>query len=118
MSRPKKTAEERMTERIVFKVRPSDYLQAVILADKAGMTLSAYARQQFMFGRVIIKETRKLDYAAFEQLRRIGVNLNQITRRMHQTDRISPELDRICELLETVLMDNIDDLQSKKRPKL
>lgn len=118
MSRPKKSPDERLSKTVRFDLRPSDYLQAVILADKAGMTLTAYARQQFLFGRVVIRETRQLDYTAFDQLRRIGVNLNQITRRMHQTDRISPQLFTVCDLLETILMESVDDLQSKKGPKL
>lgn len=118
MARPKKSIAERLSKPVRFDLRPSDFLHAVEAAEKAGMTLTAYARQQFLSGRVVIKQTRQLDYAAFNQLRSIGVNLNQIARKLHQTDKVSPNLDHICELLEKFLMDNIDDIQSKKGPKL
>ena len=43
------------------------------------MSLTDYARQQLLRGRVVVHKTRQLDHAVFDQLRRIGVNLNQLT---------------------------------------
>ena len=118
MARPKKLQEERLTERIKFDVRRSDFLHASEEAEKAGMTLTAYARQQFLHGRVVVKETRSLDFAASNELRRMGVNLNQIARKIHQTGKIPPELSRIFARIEQFLMENVDDIKGQKGPKL
>lgn len=108
MARPKKLPEQRLTERIKFDLRRSDFLRALQSAEKAGMTLTAFARQQFLRGRVVIKQTRQLDYAAFNQLRRIGVNLNQIARKFHQSGKPPKDLSDICLLVENFLKDHID----------
>ena len=114
MARPKKLQEERLTERIKFDVRRSDFLHASQNAEKAGMSLTAYSRQQFLKGRVVIKKTRHLDYAAYDQLRRIGVNLNQIARKFHMTGKTPKELSRVCVRIEKFLMEHIDVASSHK----
>ena len=114
MPRPKKSPEERLTNPVRFDLRPSDFLTALQSAEKAGMSLTAYARQQFLSGRVVIKQTRQLDYAAYDQLRRIGVNLNQIARKFHQSGKPPPELSRICLRIENFLLEHIDDTSSHK----
>ena len=109
MARPTKLLEDRLTERIKFDLRGSDFLAAIQAAEKAGMTLTGYARQQFLRGRVVIKQTRQLDYGAYDQLRRIGVNLNQIARKFHQSGKPPKELSRMCVLIEKYLKEHVDD---------
>ncbi|MCP4369663.1 MAG: MobC family plasmid mobilization relaxosome protein, partial [Deltaproteobacteria bacterium] len=120
MARPKKTQEERLTRRVKFDLTPSDYAQSLKDSQKAGMTLTAYARQQFLNGKVIIHKYRKLDYDTFEQLRRIGVNLNQLTRAVNQSGNIPDHrLSNICLRLEDVLSKTINDSDNnQKRNKL
>ena len=112
MARPRKSTDERLSERIRFDVCRSDFLRAAQHAEKAGMTLTAYARQQFLAGRVVVKQTRQLDHDTYDQLRRLGVNLNQLTRRFNQTDELPAGLPDLCTLIHRFLMENIDDLQS------
>mgnify|MGYP004003337493 CR=1 FL=1 len=120
MARPKKSKEERLTERVKFDLTRSDYVQALSNAEKAGLTLTAYAREQFLRGKVVIHQNRKLDHATFSELRRIGVNLNQLTRAVNQSGNIpDTRLSNICLQLEDVLLKTINDSDnSQKRNQL
>lgn len=115
MARPRKPTDERLTERIEFTVRRSDFLRAAEDAAKAHMTRTAFNRQLFLEGRVVIMQTRQLDYATYDQLRRIGVNLNQLTRRFNQTDEYPAGLSDLCALIHRFLMENIDDIKSHQK---
>lgn len=108
MARPRKSIDERLTERIEFAVCRSDFLRAAQDAEKAGMTRTAYARLKFLTGRVVVRQTRKLDHATYDQLRRIGVNLNQLTRLAHRDEKLPPALSELCALIQRFLMENID----------
>ncbi len=109
MARPKKSADERLTKRVKFDLTRTDYSKALQSANDAGMTLTTYARQQFLEGRVIIKQTRKLDHAVYDQLRRLGILLNQLTKTANATGKISPEIESLCKRIERFLAQNIDD---------
>ena len=113
MARPRKAQAERLTESVHFRVLPSDFLRAARAAENEGMSLTDYARQQLLTGRVIVKQTRQLDHAAYDQLRRIGVNLNQLTRLAHTKDIMPPPgLTEICALIERFLTEHIDGPES------
>ncbi len=109
MARPKKSKEERLTERVKFDLTRTDYAEALRSAEAAGMTLTAYARQQFLAGRVIIKQTRELDHAVYDQFRRLGILLNQLTKTSNITGKISPEIVQLSKRIERFLIQNIDD---------
>jgi hypothetical protein len=69
----------------------------------AGLTQSAYLRQAATTGRVIIRQARA-DFALVNQLRRIGVNLNQIAHAVHLASGAVPvELAALLAKLETAL---------------
>ena len=114
MARPKKAQAERLTESIHFRVVPSDFLRVARAAENAGISLTDYARQQLLTGRVIVHQTRKLDHAAYDQLRRIGVNLNQLTRLAHRDEKLPPALSELCALIQRFLMENVDGPESHK----
>ena len=108
MARPRKPPPERLTESVHFRVLPSDFLRVTKAAENAGMGLTDYARRQLLAGRVIVHQTRKLDHAAYDQSRRIGVNLNQLTRLAHTKDIMPPPgLSEVCTLIEQFLREHI-----------
>ncbi len=109
MARPKKSKEERLTELLVIRLSTSDYAKLAHVSEDAGITLSDYARQQILNGRVIIKQTRKLDHEAYDQLRRLGILLNQLTKTSNYTGKISPEIVQLSKRIEHFLINNIDD---------
>jgi len=116
MARPNKSAEERLTERIKFDICPSDYAKALQAAEDSGMSLTAYARQQFLKGKVVIHQYRKLDFETMNELRKIGVNVNQLARIANQTGNIpDTRLSNICLRLEDILLKNINDSERNQK---
>lgn len=103
MVRPTKDTAERRTETLAFRLTPAERLQIEETAHTAGMSASAYARIQSLSGKVVVQQSRTLDPEAFDQLRRIGVNLNQLTRLAHGKQEIPPGLSRLCEQIEQLL---------------
>lgn len=109
MARPKKSKEERLSARLECRLTANDYAKAVQASENAGISLTDYARQQILNGRVLIKQTRKLDHTVYDQLRRLGVLLNQLTKTSNYTGKISPEIVRLSNRIEHFLAQNIDD---------
>jgi hypothetical protein len=72
-------------------------------AVRAGLTPTEYARRQTLRGHVIITEARSLDPALFDEIRRIGVNLNQLARIANRDGRLPPELAKICAEIDRIL---------------
>ena len=68
---------------------------------------SEYVRQQALHGQIVIRQSQSLDPAVFDQLRRLGVNLNQLARLANIEGEISPKLDRLCSDIEAFLMKEI-----------
>ena len=69
------------------------------------MTLSEFARDMLLNGSVKVTRERRLDFATAEELRRIGVNLNQQTKKLNATGVMPIELRRVWAKLETILDD-------------
>ncbi len=103
MARPRKPAHDLRSETVKFTVKPSEYLRIQQAAAAAGESLSDYARSMILKGRVVVQQTRSLDHAVFDQIRRIGVNLNQAVRKLHATGRLPPELPRAAATIERLL---------------
>ncbi len=103
MARPRKPAHELRSETVKFTVKPSEYLRIQQAAAAAGESLSDYARSMILKGRVVVQQTRAVDHAVFDQVRRIGVNLNQAVRKLHATGRLPPELARAAATIERLL---------------
>lgn len=115
MARPKKERGALRAGRIAFRLTEAENMQIEEAARKAEMTPSEYARMQALEGRVIVSQNRTLDAAVFDELRRIGVNLNQLTRLAHVKENMPPELPRLCEQLERFLSREIDGYDPESR---
>ena len=103
MARPKKNSGEMKTELFRFRLTPAERFQIEEAARRAGMGASEYVRMQALKGRIVIREHATLDHAAFDQLRRIGVNLNQLTRLANATGEIPPKLSGLFTALDALL---------------
>lgn len=104
MARPEKQEADRQSRFVSFRVTADEAAEIAARAAAAGMSVSAYAREQARAGRVVIRTARGLDAASLETVRRLGVNLNQITRTMHERGGgLPPELGDLCRLIEQVL---------------
>ena len=107
MARPRKPPGELKTDTLAFRLSPAERLQIEHAASGAGITASEYARMQTLSGRVVVRPSHTLDHAAFDQLRRIGVNLNQLTRLAHQRESIPAGLPEILAAIEQLLVSEL-----------
>jgi hypothetical protein len=48
-------------------------------------SLSEYVRRMALHGKIEVRQSREMDGEILDQLRRLGVNLNQMTRQFHET---------------------------------
>lgn len=103
MGRPRKHLEERRTDTLAFRLTAAERVQIEQAAQRAGLTASEFARAQALRGRVVSREARGLDPAAFAELRRIGVNLNQLTRLAHRGQPIPREIASAAAAIEALL---------------
>jgi len=84
------------------RVRPETKAAIRAKAERAGLSLSAYVRRAALERDVV----HRFDHAAVHQLRRIGVNLNQTVRVMHQgqfSEAVRESLRRCLVALEEQL---------------
>jgi hypothetical protein len=108
MPRPKKDDDARRTETLAFRLTPAERLRIEHAAIAAGLSASEYARELTLKGRIVMEQRIALDPASFDQLRRIGVNLNQLARIANQSKHAPPELARACAAVEKFLMRELD----------
>lgn len=104
MARPKKQPAERRTVSLSCRLTQAERLKIEQEAIRAGMSASDYIRKLLLSGKLIIRENRKLDYRTYDQLRRIGVNLNQLTRLANRTGKIPYELERVSAAVEALIV--------------
>jgi hypothetical protein len=102
MGRPKKNIDEKRDIQIVVKLNRDEYLQLKGLMEYAEKNASEVVREIVFKQRLLKPRTPLLDAQTYTQLRRVGNNLNQYVKAVHQT-RIS-HIDRqiLIELQETL----------------
>ncbi|MGH6837487.1 MAG: plasmid mobilization protein [Methylocella sp.] len=108
MARPPIGRDDQLSEMLRCRLRPAEYLRVQRDAQKSGMTLSDYSRRMLLSGTVTVRQTQTLDPEVFDQLRRIGINLNQAVRKLNATGRIPPELARASAVVESIILGIID----------
>ena len=71
-------------------------------AGKAGLSMSEYVRSMALYGRLTIKESTA-DFALINELRKIGVNINQQTRKLNTYAQLPAALPPLWDKLSTLL---------------
>lgn len=77
-------------------------------AEQADMSLSEYVRHMALKGKIILKQSL-VEFTYLEQLRKIGVNINQQTKALNATGRIPEELPRLWVKLEALMDKMMED---------
>lgn len=108
MARPPKGEDDQRSEILRCRMRPAEYLKILREAERSNLSLSDYARRMLLSGTVSVTPAKGLDPETFDQLRRIGVNLNQAVHKLHTTGRIPAELASAAALVETFILGMID----------
>lgn len=71
-------------------------------ARKTGMSMSEYIRKMALSGKIIIKQSL-VEFTYLEQLNKIGVNLNQQTKKFNATGQPPEQLNSLWSKLETLI---------------
>lgn len=105
MARPKKNNDKR-EKQLRARCTKAEFSAVASRAKSAGLTLSEYVRDMALSGKVEAHENRH-DFQTINQLRRIGVNLNQLTKIANATGEIPPSLETLTSKLTSFLDDFI-----------
>lgn len=108
MARPRKGRDTKLSETLRCRMRQAEFLRVRRAALSANLSLSEYARRMLLTGEVVLHQGRALDPEAFDQLRRIGINLNQAVHRLHSTGEIPPELASAAAIVEAFILGMIE----------
>lgn len=104
MGRPAKSPEERHTESVRVPLRPSDYARLQSYADQASTSVTDFVRASALGHEFTVVKSDAPDPETLDQLRRIGVNLNQIAKRMNEYKSVSaPDVETTLRDLQTLL---------------
>lgn len=105
MGRPKKNIEEKRNLQIVFKVTKLEYAQLLELIRYSEKSASEVIRQLIFKERLLKPKTAIIDVQTYTELKRIGNNLNQYVKAVHErrltnvNHKTLAELKYIFELL-------------------
>ena len=121
MARPKKAPDERGTEQVNIRLSPREIATLRTKAEQADATVTAFVRAAALGKRVTVQQSTAPDFAMRDELRRIGVNLNQIAKAMNaRRDPPPASLVSVCEKLDALFDHwlNHDPQSRPSRPQL
>lgn len=109
--RPPKQAAQRRTERLMLNFTPAERDELERQAEAAGLTLSAWCRRCLLGGdrpteafTGLAAPPPPLPSELFNELNRIGINLNQLTRHANTHGEIPSEVTELCDRIDRLLV--------------
>jgi len=108
MARPTKSDAEHRRHLISFRLTPDELAVFTDRLKLSGMSRSDYLRYVALERRLTVQTTTRADPAMIAELNRIGVNLNQLTRTANGVGKVPPDLDRLCQKIEQVVMKAVE----------
>lgn len=108
MARPRLGEGERRTRTLGVRLTAGEAEALSEQAQTAQLSMGAYVRRRALGQRVRVAEERRLGAAELQELNRIGVNLNQIARRLNSGAARAPAgtraaVERVGELVASLL---------------
>lgn len=89
MGRPPKAPQDRHSAQLNIPLKPADYARLRAKAEKAETTITDFVRASALGKKFTVIQSNAPDFDTIEQLRRIGVNLNQIANPL-QKEQLCP----------------------------
>jgi hypothetical protein len=114
MGRPKKNIEDKRRLLIAFKVTDGEFAQLFKLMSYSEKSASEVIRQLVFKERLLKPKISLVDVKTYTELKRIGNNLNQYVKAVHERKLASidqknlAELKNILEMLTTCLLKRND----------
>lgn len=117
MARPKKDPTTRRTERVDVRVSPLELAQLQEKAATAKTTAADFVRASALDQSFTVVQSTAPEFASRDELRRIGVNLNQIAKALNARQQALPaSLVSCCEKLD-ILFDQWLNHDHSDRPR-
>ena len=121
MARPTLDPAKRRTESVRVSLSPMELAQLHAKADAGETNVTAFVRAAALGHSVTVKKSTAPDFATRDELRRIGVNLNQIAKALNARKSVPPAaLVAVCEKLDALFDQwlNHDPQSRQTRPQL
>lgn len=80
MARPRKAPDAKKNYRLIIRLNAEERKTVEEVAKSKGLKAYAYGRLKILDGRVQKTIVSEIDHAVYLELKKIGVNLNQLTR--------------------------------------
>lgn len=87
-----------------FRLTEADYEKLAAEAEKAGIVPNECARLKTTGGVLQTQEQQSFPTAMIRELNKVGINVNQIARKINMTGEYQPDvLEETCQYLNEVL---------------
>lgn len=101
MARPKIDPAKKRTESVRVSLSPVELAKLNAKADEAKTNVTAFVRASALGKSVTVQQSTAPDFVTRNELRAIGVNLNQIAKAMNAQKTVAPaELLAVCAKLD------------------
>ncbi len=118
MARPKLETDKKLSRRFIFRLTDEELASLKKAAETCGQAAGTIVRKKLFKGKFPEPKTAKIDLNTFMELRKIGVNLNQLTWKVNSGFLPPGLLALIMKLKqqqETIIIKLIHDSESDKR---
>lgn len=102
----------RLSRSISFRLNDADFTRVAYQAAVLNLRVNELARMRTLGSEqqpIILQTHRTYDPSLITQLIAIGNNLNQMVKRFHVTDHVSPYLEALCRKIERIIDAAIQD---------
>lgn len=107
MARPKKPTSDKRAQWIKARVSPAEHAEILLRAAEASLSSSEFLRRSALSTELVVQQGARADFETIDQLRRIGVNLNQLARVANKTgympDGLEEALAKVDQLLDRMI---------------
>jgi hypothetical protein len=118
MARPRKATENKKTYRLIVWLNPEERKLVERAAKTVGLKAYSFGRLKILDGRIPKPVLSEIDLATYLELKKIGVNINQLAR-VGNSGRfpvgINMMLSKLSEHLEAITRLLLDDRHSENR---
>lgn len=118
MARPRIAIENKKTYRLIVRLNPEERKLVEQCAKTVGLKTYSFARLKILDGRIPKPVLSEIDLATYIELKKIGVNINQLAR-VGNTGRfpigINMMLTKLSQHLEHITRLLLDDSHSENR---
>lgn len=116
MARPKIDPAKKRTEGVRIPLSPVELAKLNAKADEAKTNVTAFVRASALGKSIKVEKSTAPDFITRDELRRIGVNLNQIAKAMNAQKSVAPDaLNSALQKLDQ-LFDEWLNHDTKSRP--